>query len=649
MRRLLIVLLLLGIAILSGAEFRISRELEKDPLVFIQDNQRDANGEYCARVQINSDIKGLEFDSARKPIDIVRETGKSYVFLSPGEKSLILRHADYAELEYVFPLTLTANTAYVMTIVKGGYENADAGLVTVTFELNESGIYIGRDDVPPVLKHQRATEFRLKPGTYTFKFSKAGYTDVIKEIEVKEDMVENITLQPGESRQQMQLPGVVIISSLPDAAEIYIDDQKMGFTSSQIDLVAGEHKLTLKDKLHYTTEQLFTIKEGQTLELPVIELKPRFGYIQVHCDQQDAQLYLDGTLLGTGNITRQKLVSGNHLLSAKMDFYHDQTEDFLVNDGEEKSFDIKLKPAFGILEIRTSPVEGAEVYINDEYAGQTPYRDVRLPSGIYQVRVEMALYRGTEESVTVKDEQLTQKRLMLTKDFGTLKVLAPDCAIYVNGTIVGRDNYRADLKAGNYNIEAQRKSYISESRYIYLQAGAEEEITLVPEPIMGSLTIITEPAAAKNAEIWINGVRDKAVTPAVIPLLIGDYNIKVKHPQFLEKNKPVTIKEGVQEKLVFELETYKGSMLAARNSWRRQAAIGGIASLLTIGAGIYFNAQGDAYFDDYLSSTSTQSVQDNWDDMESSYNKRDLCFTISILPVTYTAYCWIRSLSFGSK
>ncbi|MDP8220657.1 MAG: PEGA domain-containing protein [Candidatus Stygibacter frigidus] len=649
MRRLLLYFLLVCTSILMGAEFKVTGELEKEGFSYITNNMRDTDGVYCARIQVNSDIRNLRFDSNRKPVKIEREMGKYYVYLSPGERSLTFLHTEFAAYEYEFPLTLEANTAYVMTVVKSGYGSADEGLVTITFILNEKDVYITKGDNPPILNKMGSTQYRLTPWVYAFRFNKQGFQEEEQELQITQDEDISINLKQGESRMKMKLPGITIINSEPSGAEVYLNDQKMGITPWQDELIAGDYKLTIKARMYYTKELEFSLAEGQTLELPVIELLPKFGYYSAECDPDNADIYLDGVYKGKGNISKQMIESGSHLLEAKLDYYHDHSEEFLISDGDEKDFDIILKPAFGRLEINPTPVMDADVYINGEYVGKTPYKDDKRLSGQYQVRVEKELYTGAEESVVVYDETLMQKTILLTQDYGTLIIEAQDSEIFLDGVLAGKNKYQANLQAGNYQVEAKQNRHRSASRNIYLGVGAVEQVILSPEPIMGSVTVMSNPPASKGAAIWVNGEKEKNTTPAVLPLLIGDYKIKVYHPDFLEQTKMVNLTEGSQEKLVFELETYQGSMLSMRNKWRRQGWIGAGTTILTMGAAVFFNMQGDGFADDYATAGSTAESNTAWDDMGSNYNRRDACFYISVVPAVYTIYSWIKAGQYSSK
>ena len=54
--------------------------------------------------------------------------------------------------------------------------------------------------------------------------------------------------------------------------------------------------------------------------------------------------------------------------------------------GEQKIMSVTLKPRFGYMEIFSLPEEDANVYINNELVGKTPYKSDRLPLRDYRVK-----------------------------------------------------------------------------------------------------------------------------------------------------------------------------------------------------------------------------------------------------------------------
>ena len=66
--------------------------------------------------------------------------------------------------------------------------------------------------------------------------------------------------------------------------------------------------------------------------------------------------------------------------------YHTYEEPFIITDESDNIRDIQLTPAFGKLSIVSTPV-GAEVFIDGQSRGKTPFELDEFPSGKYFLRV----------------------------------------------------------------------------------------------------------------------------------------------------------------------------------------------------------------------------------------------------------------------
>lgn len=68
---------------------------------------------------------------------------------------------------------------------------------------------------------------------------------------------------------------------------------------------------------------------------------------------------------------------------------------------EQKIMSVTLKPRFGYMEIFSLPEEDANVYIDNELVGKTPYKSDRLPLRDYRVKVEKDLFFPQDTLLTV--------------------------------------------------------------------------------------------------------------------------------------------------------------------------------------------------------------------------------------------------------
>lgn len=611
--------LFLFMSILSeAAEFKILNFYKnKQDLAARKYVREDINGNLCALIKVRTDLDGLKFSSNIGVVgDIERKEGDYWVYVSPGERRMKIIKDGYITKIFSFPIAIRSSRVYVLELTGTGEgEIIDKNLVKTTFRMNTDGVYISKGNAAPTQAAGNVAEFQLPKGSYTFTFSKQGFQDVTKDIAVEEEQVIDVTLEKGEQQSSFKLPGIVIINSQPQGAEVLLNNQKMGVTPFKDQVIAGEYKLTLKKDLYHTYSGSFSLGEAKRKELPKIKLQPKFGYIAVSSKPAGAEIFLDGQSLGTAPIARREIESGKHTLRAEYALYHDKTKSFTIDDGDDRQVELQLDPAFGSLKVESEP-RGAEVFIDGEKVGTTPYADEKIASGVYELRVTKPLWNEEKEQVTIQDEQATEKMVVLTQNFGKVKVDAGEAAIYQNGNKVADGSYEAKLKPGTYTFRATKPKHTPDEKEVYLSVGDEREITLKPQPQQGSLSVFAEPDKARNARIYINGERHKQTTPAVIPLLYGEYTVTLKKEGFLDQTKNISIEANKSRKITFEMQTYQGSLQHEFKKHKTAKILWGTTAMLFGGAGTYFKFAADGHYEDYQAATSTAKATDLHDKVE---------------------------------
>ncbi len=610
--------------------------------------KKDVNDEFCALIKISTDLSGLKFYSNQLE-NVDKKQYEYWLYVSPGTKYLEISKQGFIKLPYEIPARLEPSTVYRMVLTnkdKAGI-SAIENTVQLAFRFNVNDVFVSYNNLAPIRTRGTGTSIKLPPGEYDFKFTKEGYRDKTQTINLQEDKIVNIDLEEGQSQTRMVFGGMVTINSNPNGADVYINGQMVGQTPYVNELLPGQYNLTLQKKFYHENSTIFTLEEEQSLTVPTIDLNPKFAYIAIETTPAKANIYLDNKRLGNSPIGRQQVESGNHTIRIEKDLYHTQEYTISLEDGDDETLTYDLQPAFGTLVINSDPT-GADVYIDGNKAGTTPYRNETQPSGQYTVRVTKDKWYPAEEILEVKDGETTNKILMLSQNFGTINITAAGADIFVNNRKVGRGTYKEQLQPGRYTLKATQDRHYDATKEIFLRIGDNQNITLKPEPKMASLSIISQPAdKTMGSRIFVNNevVPDKT-TPAVLPLLIGDYDITLKHRNFLDMTKQVSLKEGEREKLTFNMQTYSGSMLQKENKWKRNKRLSFMASVLIAGAGVYCNMQGDNYYEDFQAATTTDAADAAWDDCNNMYQYRDISYSVSIAPVVFGLYSWIRQAHF---
>lgn len=129
-------------------------------------------------------------------------------------------------------------------------------------------------------------------------------------------------------------------------------------------------------------------------------------------DPATANIYIDDEKVPTENgLFTATMKKGTHTYRVESPMY--ASEAGIIDLGsEQKIMSVTLKPRFGYLEIFSLPEQDAKVFINNELAGQTPYKSDRMPLQEYRIRIEKDFFFPMDSTVTIfagKTSSLTFK------------------------------------------------------------------------------------------------------------------------------------------------------------------------------------------------------------------------------------------------
>ena len=129
-------------------------------------------------------------------------------------------------------------------------------------------------------------------------------------------------------------------------------------------------------------------------------------------DPATADIYIDDEKVPTENgLFTATMKKGTHTYRVESPMY--APEAGIIDLGsEQKIMSVTLKPRFGYLEIFSLPEQDAKVFINNELAGQTPYKSDRMPLQEYRIRIEKDFFFPMDSTNTIfagKTSSLTFK------------------------------------------------------------------------------------------------------------------------------------------------------------------------------------------------------------------------------------------------
>ena len=273
-------------------------------------------------------------------------------------------------------------------------------------------------------------------------------------------------------------------------------------------------------------------------------------YFIVQSDQTDALVYIDGEMLGAKEARKLVDVGTTHTYKIECKLYHEESGSVTVND--KTVVNKQLRPAFGYLDISSTPEQGANVWVDGDLVGVTPIKTDKLASGTHTVRVMKDMYKMKEQSFTVADGQTTNATLNMAANFVNVTVNTDSQSdIYVDDEYKGKGRWIGRLSDGTHMFEARKTNHRTSKKSLDLVLGETKTISIdAPSPINGEIEINSTPM---GATIYIDGKHYGETPNYISDILIGKHELKLTKQGCVSLTKTITIKEGetlsVNEKL----------------------------------------------------------------------------------------------------
>jgi len=167
-------------------------------------------------------------------------------------------------------------------------------------------------------------------------------------------------------------------------------------------------------------------------------LPPINGTIIVSSTPQDALVYLDGSLKGTGSFTLQEVSPGYHSVRVSKIMYNDYVTDVRVMAGSPSYVNAVLTPVSGTsgIIIASSNPAGANVYLDGMDKGISPVTITGVSSGSHTVSFTKTGYSSASRSVTMTAGQTMDITADLTKTGGDWGDLLNTTTLIIVGIVV---------------------------------------------------------------------------------------------------------------------------------------------------------------------------------------------------------------------
>lgn len=359
-------------------------------------------------------------------------------------------------------------------------------------------------------------------------------------------------------------------------AGVFLDGRYKGVIGDQgvlviPDVTTGLHQINVADSSDEASMSIEVTRSNVYFSIALQDSSSLQQFVLFRVDPADATVELDGSVLPVNDGTASKMMRfGTYRYRVYAPRYHPAEGTVTVNSTEHRSeVDVILKPAVGVLEITDNQsVNGAEVYVDDEYIGKAPLTTSRLSSGSHKIRFVKPMYEPYEQYITIYEGKTLAISPELEADFVTVTLKAvPGSEIWVNGVYKGVDSWTGDLAKGACRFEVRKAGH--RTAYLSRDLNSTSPITIdlpAPEPVYGQLVIDSTPAMAI---VEISGMNPRE-TPVIIPkMLVGTHEVRIKKDGYQDYVTTVTVSEGKTAEIKASLK--KGTTSSSTKSSKKLA------------------------------------------------------------------------------
>jgi hypothetical protein len=345
-------------------------------------------------------------------------------------------------------------------------------------------------------------------------------------------------------------------------ATVYLDGQPQGQAPTLLTTDPGRHQIELKKEGFQDFSQWIEIKENEKVTVnPYLKeiAKPKVGTIVVSSDVDDAEVYLDGNLIGTTPLVQNDVVEGLHVVEVRKSPAMPWKQTVQVEAGKQTKVKGELKATIGgqggAIKV-LSNVQGAHVFLDGTDMGAVPVDIKDVKPGEHVIEVKAPKYQTREERVTVNAGSATVLKLDLNavaKSEAKIKVVSPvpGADVYIDGASVGKVPAEAEVASGEHFVIVKLEGYKTFEQKLRIEAGQTQTVSAELKAV-GKLRVLTDPP---GATVLINGIPQDKVTPFELnELEVGETVVRVEMAGMLAQEKTLPIVGGKTEVLSFKLE-----------------------------------------------------------------------------------------------
>ncbi len=307
-------------------------------------------------------------------------------------------------------------------------------------------------------------------------------------------------------------PSQLRITSDPPGARIFRNGRLQDNAPLTLtNLPPGAHLISAQLRGYHEERTTVTIEPGVRKALD-LELRPVTGLVLIHSTPAGADIAINGAHRGKTPLLLTNLRIGNHRAEAMYPGYLPMEIDLAISDRTPRKVDLELRPDAGRVRFDSTP-QGAQVLIDGTFAGITPRKIDRVPSGAREIEIRIEGHQPFRQTLQLTAGDERDMHIRLNPLPGSLELTSiPDGArIYVNHERRGETPLRLDeITPGEYHIRAELQGFAAADTTLTVENDTVSSHEFRLERDSGTIILTTEPAGVR---VMLDGVEVGRTVP----------------------------------------------------------------------------------------------------------------------------------------
>ncbi|HAJ75235.1 MAG TPA: hypothetical protein DCM64_02150 [Gammaproteobacteria bacterium] len=352
----------------------------------------------------------------------------------------------------------------------------------------------------------------------------------------------------------------VFVEVDPITAQIQIDGGFNVRLGQRYLIRTGSYALTLTNEGYHdsVTQLLVSTDQSQTHPFEMRKLPGIVSIASLNID--GARVQVDGVDFGVTPLIDVPVESGEHQLTISKDRYLDHSEAITIEGRSVvQRYQATLEPAWATVSLSTTPA-GADVLVDGEVIGTTPL-NAEILQGRRDVTLKLAGHKAWQDDFDVMaGEDFTVPAVELEPADGLVFIRSNPSA--ANVTIGGEFKGLTPLEVAlpptqEHELSFFKNGYHLNKTSIRTQANQERELNVKLDPILTSVSVMSEPV---DAELYVNG-EYRGLANQTIELMAASQQIEIRKAGYVPYATEFTSRPGLGQVIRVTLKSLEQARL----------------------------------------------------------------------------------------